>query len=327
VARGVLELQPCFQVLAVASGVAAWDAQRHRCTPASVVPPALASRHRLVLVGGLGSSSHQAAVDDVPAARMGYAPGDVTRFSYTGGTVGEHAYAPADTEADLRRSGERLRALLTDLARREPGVPVDVIAHSQGGVVTRVALGDEVDHADPALPPLGTVVTLGSPHDGANLATALALLRHAPAGRAALGGARRLSGTPLDPGSRAIRQLAETSSFMRRLASRPVPPRIRFTSIGARGDLVVPAPQTHLPGANNVVVPVAGVLHDHDRLPSSPAAQREMALAVDGMPPTCQGLGDAVGDAVVGRGIAAGEDLAGGALFGAAEAAVPGWVP
>src|SRR5690606_15805213 len=114
-------------------------------------------RRILVLVGGFGSTSDSAAVDRVDAAGLGYAEGDVLRFSYGGGRTPEPSpsgalagipvrrYDRADSQGDLLSAAGELRALLAEVAAAEPGVPIDVVAHSQGGVVTRLALGDWPD--------------------------------------------------------------------------------------------------------------------------------------------------------------------------------------
>jgi murein DD-endopeptidase MepM/ murein hydrolase activator NlpD len=321
--RGVVHyavaLQPCIEALAIADGINAWNEQRGHCTPESVPAPRVAGRHRVVLVGGLGSASGHAAVLDVPTDRLGYAPNDVMQFSYRGGTAAESPYAPADTEGDLRASARRLRELLDRLAREDPAVPVDVIAHSQGGLVTRAALAHEVDRGDGHLPPLGAIVTLGSPHKGADLATAVGMLSHPLAGRAVLAVARQASSATPDPGSPAVQQLSETSDFVRGLNERPVPKGVRVTSIAGRSDLVVPAPRSRLAGASNVTVSA----RDHDALPRSAAAEREMALALSGMPPTCQGFGDAMADTVIGSHISKTEDALGAGLWGAARTLMP----
>jgi hypothetical protein len=62
------------------------------------------------------------------------------------------------------------------------------------------------------------------------------------------------------------------------------------------------------------VVTVKG-LHEHPLVPASPNATREMALAIAGMAPTCEGLADAVVDLVAGEAIGAVEDTAGLALW------------
>ena len=49
---------------------------------------------------------------------------------------------------------------------------VDVVAHSMGGLIIRYAVGEAAD-GNPAFPPsliVGNVVSLGTPHGGANLA-------------------------------------------------------------------------------------------------------------------------------------------------------------
>ena len=116
-----------------------------------------------------------------------------------------------------------------------------------------------------------------------------------------------------------MRELAETSTFVRRLARRPLPPGTRVTSIAARGDLVVPASRTALAGATSVTVSVGGLFGDHGKLPGSPAAQREMALAINGLPPTCRSLVDSVTDAVVAHTIESGEAVVGAGVAGVAS--------
>src|SRR5439155_11209876 len=138
--------------------IARWWRQRGHCTSESVPAPRLSTRHLLVLVGGVDSSSESGGVLGVRTTQLGYAPGDVVQFSYRGGTTREQPYGPPDTEVDLRLSARRLRQVLEGLSRDHPGVPVDLIAHSQGGLVVRAALGDELDAGD--LAPLSNVVTL-----------------------------------------------------------------------------------------------------------------------------------------------------------------------
>ncbi|HEX8582373.1 MAG TPA: M23 family metallopeptidase, partial [Acidimicrobiales bacterium] len=81
----VLALDPVPHVAAVADAVGRWRAARQSCTPPDRSPPPTSGRRIAVLVGGLGSSSADAAVDTVDTAALGYAPADVIRFSYAGG--------------------------------------------------------------------------------------------------------------------------------------------------------------------------------------------------------------------------------------------------
>ena len=161
-----------------------WLRQRSDCTPAATASPRLQERHLAVLVGGLGSSSTDAAVDALDTAALGYADGDVSRFSYRGASTDVMPYQPSDTTVDMRQSARLLREYLQHLEQEHPGVPIDVIGHSQGGVVAREALTNEFDGLDPTLPQVSSLVTLGSPHQGTDVATAAAMVGVTQVGRA-----------------------------------------------------------------------------------------------------------------------------------------------
>jgi hypothetical protein len=193
-----------------------------------------------------------------------------------------------------------------------------VIAHSQGGIVARLALLElERRHGRGWLDHVGLLATLGTPHGGADLATAARALAGTAAGRDVLLTFEHLFGVDADAESG--RQLSELSGVIQRLDDHPVPAGLRAVSIGARGDPVVPLPRTRLEGAPEVVVPLDG-LRAHDRLPGDRRTTRELALAVAGLPPTCTGWGEAVVDEVVGSAIAEAEDVASGALWTASAA-------
>ena len=287
-----------------------WWARRDICTPPGLSPPRPAGRRKVVLVAGLGSTSSHAAIDEIDTAGLGYADGDRVRFSYRGGTVAEQPYGAADTGVDLHQSGRQLRQLLERMHAQDPGVPLDLVAHSQGGMVVRSALGSR------APPGVESVITLGSPHHGADLATGVALLGLSKNGERALKAGSvlaRAGVVPIDPRWEAVAQLAETSDFVRELNRRPVPTSVAFTSIAARADVVVASPRSHLAGATNVVVSVPDV-DDHFALPGSDVAHREMALALAGMGPTCESFGDVALDALSGEAIGTAEDVGGGLL-------------
>ncbi|MFN2505546.1 MAG: esterase/lipase family protein, partial [Acidimicrobiales bacterium] len=278
-------------------------------------PPPLPERRMAVLVDGLGSSSGHTTIGDLDTAALGYQPDDVIRFSYRGGTTDEQPYGASDTTVDLRTSARRLRALLEQAHRDHPGVPVDLIGHSQGGIVARTLLAYEYDTADPRLPRVATLVTVASPHQGADIATALAMASHTSSGELIEWGLSATGVSPVDLRGDSVRQLSETSRFLAKLNRRALPDGVRVTSIGTRGDLMVPAVHTRLAGASNVVVSVPGVLTEHGRLPGSESAHREVALAVAGLPPTCQTLTDMLVDAVVSDLISTAEDGAGAAAY------------
>ncbi len=296
----LLALTPPASLAALAGELEDWRESQRGCTPAGVVPPP-PGRRIAVLVAGVGSNDTKASIDDLDTTTLGYAPGDVVRFSYNGGRVAGRvpapggvarsippsAYGPADTQTDLRPVADRLVALLGRLAALAPGVPIDVIAHSQGGVVVHLALIQA--HARGHLPAqLGTVVTISSPHQGADLATGLAALKGTPLGELALQAAHGTSLLPLDPDSVSLAQLSETSDLSQELRQ-PLPAGVHMLSIGASGDPVVPWVRTRTPGATSDLIPMVG-FDTHSDLPRSPAVTREIALARAGLGPTCVGL-------------------------------------
>ena len=279
-----------------------WREQQGRCTALERAPPRpqpSKQRRVVVLVGGLGSTSRDSAVFETDTAALGYRPDDVHRFSYRG--VGQ-PYDAHDTTQDIAVSADRLTEHVDDLRRRHPGAQIDVIAHSQGGLVARKAAVDGM-HG------VANLVTLGTPHHGTDLATAAALIAHTDTGEGVLQiGGRALAG--IDPTATSVAQMAEHSSFIRDLNAAPLPPTTRFRSIGARGDWVVPSQRSRIPGGAeaNAMVAVGGIFTDHDHLPSSPQATRELALALAGMPPTCRSLPDHVLDVVASETLARGVD-------------------
>ena len=294
-------------------GLEYWRDQRG-CTPGDAPPPPPPRERRIaVLVGGYGSASGDAAVLDVDTEALGYADGDVAQLSYAGGQaegrrtlagVTTTSYGPDDTRQGIDDAAERLRGLLQEIRRAHPGVPVDVIAHSQGGIVALSAL-EEGDPLDPRMPEVGTVVTLGTPHDGTELATFGSV--------ASRSGYTEDLAVLAEADNASVDDLSETSEFMEGYRRRPLPEGVRVASVAASGDLVVPATHSALPGdATNAIVDLDGVTA-HDRLPGSEEAHREVALALAGMGPTCRSVW---GDVLGATGISLVEDLA-GAVFSA----------
>jgi murein DD-endopeptidase MepM/ murein hydrolase activator NlpD len=325
------QLNPAAKVAHLADTTADWWRQRGDCTPAQLAPPPLPERHVAVLVGGLGSSSDGDPVEDVNPEGLGYTHADVVHFSYRGGDTERQSYGPRDTTVDLRESARRLADLLEQVEQHHPGVPVDIIAHSQGGIVARTALAYEYDDKDRRLPPIAHLVTLATPHQGADIATALAMIATTTTGDLAEKGVSASGVTPIDLQGESVQELSETSEFLKDLNGRPAPKGVKVTSIGSRGDFTVPGIQTRLDGARNVIVSVPGVLSGHRNLPGSDTARREVALALADRPPTCQSLGNMLADTAASDAISFAEDVAGLALYAggnraddAIESAIPG---
>ncbi|MDQ1444365.1 MAG: hypothetical protein QOI20_829 [Acidimicrobiaceae bacterium] len=273
--------------MALAVGLSQWGLRRGPCTPRSARAPVLRQRRLAVLVGGLGSSSGHAAIRHLDTESLGYRPGDRVQFSYRGGRAEANPYTSADTQIDPAEAGRRLRRLLEDLARRHPGVPIDVFAHSQGGLVARAALAEPGGGL-----PVAHLVTFGTPHDGADLAAFIEAETRTAPGVVAGPVAARVRPLGLDPTRPSVGALAPGSAFVRGLNRAPLPAGVRVTSIATRRDLVVPAHRSWLKGADNTVVPSHGA-NAHSMLPGSVEGRREAALAVTDRPPTCESVLDA----------------------------------
>jgi hypothetical protein len=309
----IVSLTPAPVITNATSALLQWHEDQSTCTRPEVAPPPPSGRRLAILVGGLGSSSESAAVTDVNMAGVGYQPRDVVRFSYAGGRVPTPEnvapelssivaadYSPRDTVGDLEVAGHRLAEVLLRASEAAgPDVRIDVIAHSQGGVVARLALAELASSHPEALTHLGIVVTLGTPHSGADLAGLVQASDANPFDGPAVDAVRAMSKVPVAADDVAVRQLAPGSDLLTRLAATPTPAGVTVLSIAARGDLVVPSNRAHLDGATNVVVGVDG-LTAHDQLPGSAATTREIGLALAGLGPTCATAADAVIDAVGG---------------------------
>jgi triacylglycerol esterase/lipase EstA (alpha/beta hydrolase family) len=258
------------------------------------------SSHRVMVVAGIDSSG--AAGDrgstvrlDVRALGYRAGKGEVRYYSYAddGGP-----YRAVDTQQPIDTSASLLGDQLRAMQREEPGREVDLVAHSQGGLVVDVFLERYYDPADATLPPIGTVVTLSSPHEGAPLATTGSRIREAPLGRALLDEVGREVSSMPDPSSAAVEDLAEGSATVRDVQHSKVPDHVDLTSIGATEDVVVPATNISLPGATETTVAVNSV-NEHSAIVRDPNALRAVRAALEGRPPPCVGFVTALRGAVV----------------------------
>ena len=280
------------------SGLGEWWRHRQECTDDSAAADGSGgSGHLLMAVGGIDSSG---APDDptfpLDTAALGYERDEVVYFSYAsdGG-----AYRASHTRGDLHAAGYRLGEQLKRSQREHPGREVDLIAHSQGGVVVDVFLQDFYDAGNPDYPPIGTVVTMSSPHRGAPLATSAADWRESPVGKQVVDAAERR--LPVAPASApSVRQLDEDSSFLHDLWDDRLPEHVDFTTIGATDDVLVPATQVDVPDASKVVVNIGGgPLDDHTNIPRDPNALRVVRSALEGRPPPCVGVVEGLRGVVV----------------------------
>jgi hypothetical protein len=218
-------------------------------------------------------------------------------------------YGARDTVSGLDDAGNRLAELLSaTVAAAPPGTTLDLYAHSQGGLVLRLALADLADTNPGVFSRLGVVVTIATPHQGAELAGLVDAVKSDPGGTELLDAAGDALGLDYRAEDPVVDELAPGSDVIRRLAAEPLPPGPTYVSIAARADLVVPSPDAHLDGAENITVPVAG-LTAHDDVPGSPSTEHEIILARAGLPPSCESASDVVLDTVSGDLVQSGEQL------------------
>jgi hypothetical protein len=253
----------------------------------------------VVVVNGLGSRSdgpgdsalYRHAVD-----LLGYPADRVYSFSYAG-TSGAGLHRPYEahhTFGDLGHAAVRLRALLRRIAARHPGADVDLLAHSQGGLVARTFLQGLARSWSAALPRVDHLVTLATPHTGAPAADVPRRLEASLPGRLineALGFAARATGWFPDPTARAVAQLSPSSRFQELAAREDVSFGTRVLSLSVPDDFVVPAHRARFPHGDNVTLAPAGGFA-HSAIVSS---ERAAAVAYDFLrdsAPVCPGEWD-----------------------------------
>ena len=237
------------------------------CTTPGPVPATAPNDNIAVVIAGI--SSETANGSDSPfltwANGLGYEDPNVYAFSYRSlaGPRGHEPYTRSDTNRSLLDGARRLDDLLRLIASRHPGRDIDILAHSQGGIIARAylaGLGREWTHGDPRVEHL---VTLAAPHRGARLAHLADDMR----AESLTGGlvARAIAwwsrhGGPLpDPDSPAARELKTNSDLMQWLASEDVAYGTRVLSLSVPDDLVVTANRAVMPRELNRVVPPAGM--------------------------------------------------------------------
>ncbi len=267
----------------------------------------------LIQVGGLGSQAGEAAIGSLDAVGLGYSEDDIAGFSYAGGctptpfgldlpgeeslsaqlsnsSVGSTAYGPDDTRQSVDVSATRLADMIEATARARPGQPIDVAAHSLGGVVARRALTILEDRRQSGVLVPGAmpsvVLTIASPHGGADLASGAAILADRQPG----------SGVPdqipdwLD--SPALEEISSIGAGALGPPGSP-PPGVRVIAAAGDRDLVVPAGAARWPDAVNVLISSQrGAFASHSALPAHPDVAVELGLGIQGLAPRCVPLSE-----------------------------------
>jgi hypothetical protein len=289
--------------VAIGRGLLAYLDERRRCDASAPRADGNGgSGHHVMVVAGIDSATKSdGSTVGLAVDALGYRADEVTYFSY--GPDGG-AYAKDATYAPLVDSAWRLAEQLRAAQRRDPGRELDLLAHSQGGVVTLAFLKLFYRSDDPSFPPLGTVVTFSSPLDGAPAATLVAQVREHAAGRALLDEVqRRVHGVP-DLDSAAVRDLAADSEFMQQLDAAPLPEAVDLTTIGSVFDTTVPGDHASSDeAAQHTIVETGFLLDSHTNVVKDPDALRAARAAIEARPLPCRSFGIFVEAALVPRGI------------------------
>lgn len=263
-----------------------------------------------VAVAGITSKTAggtDATIYETGPAELGYPRERTYRFSYRGigGDRFHEPYERTDTYADLDAAAARLRTLLAAIHRKHPHAQVDLIAHSQGGIVARLYLAQLAKLWDTTLPQVDHLVTYSSPHRGVKAAAEVDQIDGDSLGGSwVLDRVSDWSATvPVpDPRSDAVRQLAPGSALMRDLAAEDVAFGTRVLTLAIPNDPVVPADRAAIDGEYGRIVPWEGnPLGGHKRIVTSDAARSvAYAFLADGAP-QCRTGWDSSGE-LVGRG-------------------------
>jgi hypothetical protein len=223
-----------------------------------------------------------------PGASTAPPPGatDLADRSRSTSTGEEHS------SSDLRERGALLADLLTEIAESAPGVAVDLYAHSQGGIVTRLALAELESRpgGHEVIESLGLVATMATPpglrpghHRGGGV-------RLTWTSRSCCRPAGRVTGMTLHPRGTNLPDLARRSDLIHELASHPhCPIGPDYSAIGAGATRSSRSAHPSRRSHARSVVPGFGLgahgdLVDHDgHHPRARAGPR-------GSPPACRGL-------------------------------------
>lgn len=275
------------------------DCVEHETVETATVAP---NDNVVVAINGLASSSdgptdtalYRHAVDLLryPAER-------VYLFSYDGmdGPRLHEPYGPSATYGDLRVAATKLHALLRAIASRHPGADVDLLAHSQGGLVARTFLQQLQTSWTPGLPRVDHLVTLATPHTGAPAADIAARMDESFVGNAindVVSAASRATGLFPDPRAEVVAQLSPESELQGLLAREDVAFGTRVLSLAVPDDVVVPAHRARLEHEANLTLPPSGGFA-HSRIVES---ERAASVAHDFLrdaAPSCPGGWDSWG--------------------------------
>jgi len=296
----------------------------------SKAPPA-PNKNVVVVIGGLNSNSTQekngeikghSSMFDTDMRTLGYKPNQIYHYSYKGieqrggtGPYKIHAlYQKEDTYKRIEASSKLLAKQIREIHRQNPGRKIDLVAHSEGGLVADYFIENFFDKGNPKQAQIDHFITVDTPHEGADLARTQPLFSDTATGRTV----RPIVQWPLStlfgapPASAPVLgEVQEDSTFIRDLKAHWDPNKVRTTTIGAALDAVVTATHTRLPGDDHYTTDIPSHLvpfTSHGLAPTAPTTKGIIYNALAGRPSKCTAFRDAVAEHVTGPAIAGIED-------------------
>ncbi|MCA1840456.1 MAG: peptidoglycan DD-metalloendopeptidase family protein [Actinobacteria bacterium] len=240
--------------------------------------------------------------------RLGYAEDKIFNYSYKGvadngggGPYRLHAkYTAEDTYKSIRDSAQLLSDEIDSIHEKFPDQRIDLVAHSQGGLVAEAYLTNFYRRGSLTSPKVDHLVTFSTPHLGADAAALAPLLSDSPSGRRIL---KRIDGIAdryalPKPSSTSAREMWENSSFLRELSASWSPGETKVTTVGASFDFVVPPQRTLLPGAKHYTASLSAraSLSAHSGILAAPESQSILYAALSNAPAACTQFRDAFAD-------------------------------
>jgi peptidase M23-like protein/putative serine esterase DUF676 len=277
----------------------------------------------VVAVAGIGSHTDRqkngtitsnADMYSMDLRTLGFKEDQIFHFSYKGieqggqGPYRLHApYSKKDTYKSIRESAELLSKQLRAIHRLYPNKKIDVVAHSQGGLVAEYCIEHFYRPDSAKSPHLAHYVTIATPHQGTDGALLYSALSRGSLGQAVASGLDQVAdGTGLPrPSATSVREMAEGSSFIRELNKGWDPRKVRTTTVGAAFDFVVPAPHTLLKGSAHYTTNLSNFsfssLNAHSAAVSATTTKGIVYNALRDTPSACTSLRDAFADFGTGR--------------------------
>jgi pimeloyl-ACP methyl ester carboxylesterase len=293
-------------------------------------PPPAPNGNVVVAIAGLGSSStvgRNGAIDSTASMytmdvrTLGFHEDQIFHFSYKGieqnsGTGAYRLHAPYSKEhtyKSIALSAQLLDRQIRAIHQIHPGKKIDLVAHSQGGIVAQYYLTRLYQPKRVGQPPIDHFVSIASPHHGADAAQLGPMLSDTPQGRFVLKGWDELAdliGLP-PPSSPSARQMAEDSQFLAELNRAWDPRKVRTTTVAATFDFVVAPQHTRLRGAAHYTADLAGIgpaVLSHGNVVSAESTKGIVYNTLADKPSGCTALRNAFADYGPGRLFSEAED-------------------